>query len=379
MEKTDSIGIVETKYFLFGGDSAGLSLESGRVLSPVTLAYETYGRLNGEKSNAILVLHALSADAHAAGFHKGEKEAGWWETMIGPGKAFDTDKYFVICSNVIGGCKGSTGPSSTDCATGSPYGLDFPVVTIADMVQAQRRLIDFLGIDRLLCVVGGSMGGMQVLQWVASYPGRARSAIPTATALKTSPQQIAFNEVVRQAIMADPDWKGGDYYRSGQPERGLALARMIGHITFMSDQSMEEKFSRKLKNGAYSFRFGPDFEVQGYLRYRGDRFVKRFDANSYLYVTKAMDYFDLSGNGLFPGETDTRFLVISFKSDWLYPSYQSQDIVRRLKARRVDTTYCEIASTYGHDAFLLEVEEQTSLIGPFLEKTFHGYDVVKSL
>jgi homoserine O-acetyltransferase len=382
MDKKNSIGIVETQYLTFGEEgSGGLLLESGRRLSPVTLAYETYGRLNGEKSNAVLVLHALSADAHAAGFHEDENEAGWWETMIGPGKAFDTEKYFVVCSNVIGGCKGSTGPSSIDPETGRPYALDFPVVTIADMVQAQRRLIDFLGIGKLLCVVGGSMGGMQTLQWVASYPERVRCAIPIATALKTSPQQIAFNEVVRQAIMADPEWKGGDYYEFGQPERGLALARMIGHITFMSDQSMEEKFSRKLKNGAYSFRFAPDFEVQGYLRYRGDRFVKRFDANSYLYVTKAMDYFDLSGNGLFPkaAAADTRFLVISFRSDWLYPSYQSQDIVRKLKARQVDTTYCEVASTYGHDAFLLEVEEQTSLIAPFLEKTFKGYDVVKSL
>ncbi len=381
MDKKDSIGIVETQYFTCGEGSGGLLLESGRTLAPVTLAYETYGRLNREKSNAVLVLHALSADAHAAGFHEDENEAGWWEAMIGPGKAFDTEKYFVICSNVIGGCKGSTGPSSADPETGKPFALDFPVVTIADMVQAQKRLIDFLGIDRLLCAVGGSMGGMQVLQWVASYPEQVRSAIPIATALKTSPQQIAFNEVVRQAIMADPDWRGGDYYEFGQPERGLALARMIGHITFMSDQSMEEKFSRKLKNGAYSFRFAPDFEVQGYLRHRGDRFVKRFDANSYLYVTKAMDYFDLSGNALFPKETapDARFLVISFKSDWLYPSYQSQDIVRKLKARQADTTYCEVASTYGHDAFLLEIEEQTSLIGPFLEKTFKGYDVVKTL
>jgi len=380
MDKKNSIGIVETQYFTFGEGSDGLLLESGRSLAPVTLAYETYGSLNREKSNAILVLHALSADAHAAGFHQDESEAGWWESMIGPGKAFDTEKYFVVCSNVIGGCKGSTGPSSVDPQTGNPYALSFPVITIADMVQAQRRLIDFLGIDRLLCVAGGSMGGMQVLQWVASYPERVRSAIPVATALKTSPQQIAFNEVVRQAIMADPDWRGGDYYLSGQPERGLALARMIGHITFMSDQSMEEKFSRRLKSDKFSFGFDTDFEVEGYLHYRGANFVKRFDANSYLYITKAIDYFDLSGGKMIPAgkAINTRFLVISFKSDWLYPSYQSQEIVRLLKRRHVDATYCELNSTYGHDAFLVEVAEQTTLIKHFLDKTFDGYMVVGS-
>ena len=240
------------------------------------------------------------------------------------------------------------------------------------MVNAQRHLIDHLGIEKLLSVAGGSMGGMQVLQWVASYPERVRSAIPIATALKHSPQQIAFNEVVRQSIMADPDWRQGNYYEYGQPDKGLAVARMIGHITFMSDQSMEEKFSRRLKNGDYSFKFGADFEVEGYLRYRGDTFVKRFDANSYLYITKAIDYFDLSDGKLVSREKpiDTRFLVISFKSDWLYPCYQSQEIVRQLKAGFIDATYCEIASTYGHDAFLVEVEEQTHLIRHFLEKTY---------
>jgi homoserine O-acetyltransferase len=279
---------------------------------------------------------------------------------------------------VIGGCKGSTGPSSVNPQTGKPYALDFPMITIADMVNAQRRLVDHLGIEKLLTVVGGSMGGMQVLQWVAAYPERVRSVIPIATALKNSPQQIAFNEVVRQSIMADPAWRQGDYYDYGQPEKGLAVARMIGHITFMSDQSMEEKFSRRLKNGNYGFKFGLDFEVEGYLRNRGDNFVKRFDANSYLYVTKAMDYFDLSDGKMIPKgvEPATRFLVVSFKSDWLYPSYQSQEIVRQLKTRQADVTYCEVSSTYGHDAFLLEVEEQTALIRPFLDKTFHGYKVV---
>src|SRR5512139_787920 len=295
------VGVVETKYHTFAYPPHELLVESGGRLGPLTIAYETYGTLNREKSNAVLALHALSGDAHAAGVHQGNDNPGWWDPMIGPGKAFDTNKYFVICSNVIGGCKGSTGPSSLNPRTGKPYALEFPFVTIADMVDAQRRLIDFLGIERLLCVAGGSMGGMQVLQWVASYPERVRSAIPIATALKHSPQQIAFNEVVRQSIMGDPAWRQGDYYDTGQPEKGLSVARMIGHITFMSDQSMEEKFSRKLKKGQFSFNFDADFEVEGYLRYRGANFVKRFDANSYLYITKAMDYFDLSGGKLIAG------------------------------------------------------------------------------
>ena len=377
MKTNRSIGVVQTEYFTFAEPPDELILESERTLGPVTIAYETYGTLNRDKTNAILVAHALSGDAHAAGLHEGDPAPGWWDVMIGPGKAFDTDRYFVICSNVIGGCKGSTGPSSINPRTGKPYGLDFPVITVPDMVEAQRHLVDHLGIEKLLCVVGGSMGGMQALQWVASYGKRVRSVIPIATALKHSPQQIAFDEVVRQSIMADPAWRHGSYYDDGQPEKGLAVARMIGHITFMSDQSMEEKFSRKLKNGQFGFEFGADFEVEGYLRNRGDNFVRRFDANSYLYITKAMDYFDLSGGRLIPNgkPIQTRFLIISFKSDWLYPSYQSQEIVRELKMKRADATYCELPSTYGHDAFLLEVEEQTILIKHFLDKTFNGYQV----
>jgi len=371
------LGIVETKSFEFAQKPHELVLESGRKLGPITLAYETYGELDSERSNAVLACHAISGDAHAAGLHPGDKDPGWWDSMIGPGKAFDTNKYFVICSNVIGGCKGSTGPSFANPKTGKPYALDFPMITIADMVHAQRHLIDHLGIDQLLCVAGGSMGGMQVLQWVASYPERVRAAIPIATALKHSPQQIAFDEVGRQAIMADPDWREGGYYGHSQPEKGLAVARMIGHITYMSDKSMEEKFSRRLREKNYSFKFISDFEVEGYLRYRGDNFVRRFDANSYLYITKAMDYFDVSGDKLIgSGETvGARFLVIAFHSDWLYPLYQSQEIVRQLKMRQVDATYCEIQSTYGHDAFLLEVEEETHLIKHFLDKTYQGYDV----
>lgn len=372
--KSKSVGSVKTEFVTFDQE---LELESGQKLGPITLAYETYGTLNKEKTNAILVCHAFSGDAHAAGFHEGEKDPGWWDDLIGPGKALDTEKYFVICANCIGGCKGSTGPASINPKTRKPYALSFPLITIADMVDAQKLLVDHLGINKLLCVIGGSMGGMQVLHWVAAYPESVQSAIPIATALKHSPQQIAFDEVGRQAVMADPDWNNGDYYDKKHPEKGLAVARMIGHITYMSDASMEEKFSRRLKGDDYSFKFTADFEVEGYLRYRGDTFVKRFDANSYLYITKAMDYFDLSGGKFIAAKkhVDVRFLVIAFKSDWLYPAYQSQDIVRQLKIKGLDATYCEINSTYGHDAFLLEIDEESRLIKHFLDKTFHGYDV----
>jgi homoserine O-acetyltransferase len=366
--KKDSLGIVHTQYFTFAELPHPLQLKSGRSIGPVRIAYETYGKLNAGKSNAILVCHALSGDAHAAGISPDDKTPGWWDDLIGPGKALDTHQYFVICSNVIGGCKGSTGPSSVNPETGKPYALDFPMITIADMVEAERYLINHLGIDKLLCVIGGSMGGMQTLQWASAYPDRVLAAIPIATALKHSPQQIAFNEVIRQSIMSDPAWRKGYYYEHGQPEKGLAVARMIGHITFMSDQSMEEKFSRKLKNDNLSFQFTDDFEVEGYLRYRGYNFVKRFDANSYLYITKALDYFDLSGNYFIPDvkKTAVRFLVISFRSDWLYPSYQSQDIVRTLKRKHAYTTYFDLISTYGHDAFLIEIEDETRLIKNFL-------------
>jgi homoserine O-acetyltransferase len=364
-EKIQDIGLVEAQYFTFAQPPNELKLECGQKLGPITLAYETYGQLNSDKTNAILVVHALSGDAHVAGWHQGDKDPGWWDNMVGPGKALDTSKYFVICSNIIGGCKGSTGPSSIDPKSQKPYALSFPMITIADMVRAQKQLIEHLGIEKLLCVI---------VQWVAAYPQNLRSVIPVATALKHSPQQIAFDEVGRQAVMADPAWNQGNYYGKEIPEKGLAVARMIGHITYMSDKSMEEKFSRRLKDNNYSFKFITDFEVEGYLRYRGDNFVRRFDANSYLYITKAMDYFDLSGDKLFPKDKkiDVRFLVIAFKSDWLYPVYQSQEIVRQLKIRGVDATYCEINSTYGHDAFLLEVAEETRLIKPFLHKTLHG-------
>ncbi len=380
-KQSASIGIVETGYFTFSHPPNELILESGELLGPVTLAYETYGKLNTQKTNAILILHALSGDAHAAGYHEGDIKPGWWDEMIGARKAFDTDTYFVICSNVLGGCRGSTGPSSINPATNKPYGLDFPTITIKDIVNAQRRLIDHLGIPELLCVVGGSMGGMQALQWAASYPERVRSVIPIATTLKHSPQQIAFNEVGRQAIMADPDWNGGNYYGKAPAAKGLAVARMIGHITYMSDISMSEKFGRRFNNGKKHSRFGAEFEVEGYLHYHGDNFVKRFDANSYLYITRALDYFDLS-NGrtlfeVFKG-IKAKFLIMAFRSDWLYPAYQSKEILKICKLAGIEATYCEIDSTYGHDAFLLEVDEETHLIKHFLKKVYNGYAVVET-
>jgi len=312
----EDIFYVETQYYTFAHPPNELVLESGEKLGPITLAYETYGELNKDRTNAILILHALSGDAHVAGYHKGDRKPGWWDNMVGPGKAFDTNKYFVICSNVIGGCKGSTGPSSINPATGKPYGLDFPVITIRDMVNAQRYLIDYLGIEKLLCVAGGSMGGMQALQWTVSYPERVRSAIPIATASRNKAMQIAFNEVGRQAIMSDPNWNRGDYYGKTPPNTGLAIARMVGHITYLSETSMEQKFGRRLRQKEkYGYDFSIDFEVESYLHYQGLSFTQRFDANSYLYITKAIDYFDLA-NGYgslfeaFSNSTHIKFLVI---------------------------------------------------------------------
>ncbi len=375
MADPGSVGIVNTQYLTFAEPPQEMLLECGRTLGPITLAYETYGELSPAKDNAVLILHALSGDAHAAGYNQAsDRQPGWWDIMIGPGKAFDTRKYFVICSNIIGGCKGSTGPSSKDPKTGRPYALTFPIVTIRDMVNAQKLLIDHLGIGQLLCVVGGSMGGMQVLQWVVSYPDRVRLAIPIATTSKLSAQGIAFDEVGRQAIQSDPHWRGGDYYGKAVPRRGLAIARMIGHITYLSEKSMHQKFGRKLQDKTeYGYNFLADFEVESYLQYKGDNFVNRFDANSYLYITKAMDYFNLgeaSGTleQAFSGAR-AKFLVISFSSDWLFPSYQSKAIVSALRHVGAEAIYTEIQTDYGHDAFLLESEQLSSLITNFLR---HG-------
>jgi len=379
METQNSLGITERKYFTFA-ENEPMLLDSGEVLGPITLAYETYGKLNADRSNAILICHALSGDAHAAGVDAKGK-VGWWDDCIGPGKAFDTNKYFVICSNVIGGCQGSTGPSSINPKTGKPYALDFPVITIGDMVRAQRHLIDFLGIEKLMAIAGGSMGGMQVLQWTVSYPERVRAALPLATTARHSPMLIAFSEVGRQAIYADPNWNRGNYYEGARPNTGLALARMIGHITYLSEESMHQKFGRRLENREhFGFDFETDFAVESYLHYKGARFTERFDANSYLYITKAMDYFDLAnGNGdlvhAFARCGDLMYLVVSFTSDWLYPTYHSKEMVSALMAVGADVTYCNLQSTWGHDAFLLEVDTMTQLISDFLGRVVAHYGI----
>ena len=372
---THSIGAVSTEYFTFAEDEP-FCLESGETLRPVTLAYETYGALNADRSNAILICHALSGSAHAAGWLDGDPaQPGWWEDTIGPGKAFDTDRFFVICSNVVGSCYGSTGPASLDPVTGQPYGLHFPVVTVGDMVRAQAKLIDHLGIDKLLCVAGGSMGGMQVLEWAAHHPQRLHAAIPIATTAHHSPMLIAFSEVGRQAIYADPAWQHGAYYDKPQkPDAGLAVARMVGHITYLSEESMHLKFGRRLQGlEKYGYEFETEFEIESYLKYNGLKFTQRFDANSYLYVTKAMDYFDLtqptgSLAAAFAASLNVKFLVISFTSDWLYPSYHSKQLVSALTAAGVDVTYLDVKSSWGHDAFLLEVETMTHLLGSFLDR-----------
>ncbi len=371
LERPRSVGVVQTQYFDFAHPPHELVLENGEKLGPIRVAYETHGKLNAQRSNAVLILHALSGDAHAAGYHKGDEKPGWWDDMIGPGKGFDTDKYFVICSNVLGGCQGTTGPSSINPKTGRNYGFDFPVISISDMVKVQRHLIDHLKIDQLLSVAGGSMGGMQALEWIASYPEKLKSAMVIASATRHSPQQIAFNEVGRQAIMADPHWKDGHYYGGHLPAKGLSVARMIGHITFMSEISMAEKFGRRHGRNGKPHKFSNGFAVEEYLHNRGDNFVKRFDANTFLYITKAIDTFDVSrGKPLYEvfRGIKAKVLVIAFKSDWLYPASQSREIVRACKLAGIDTTYCEIDSTYGHDAFLLEVEEETHLVKHFLKK-----------
>jgi homoserine O-acetyltransferase len=374
-----SVGLVAKSYFTFAEPPEEMVLESGARLSPVVLAYETYGTLAPDRSNAILVLHALSGDSHVAGYYSPDDEKpGWWDCMVGPGKGIDTGRFFVICANVIGSCMGSTGPSSINPATGRAYGLDFPVVTIGDMVAAQKALIDHLGIGRLLCVVGGSIGGMQVLEWCVRYPERVVSAIPLATTMRHSALAIAFNEVARQSIMADPNWNHGDYYEGAKPALGLAVARMIGHITYLSDESMRLKFGRRLQDKSdFSFNFDADFQVESYLRYQGRKFVDRFDANSFLYITKAADYFDLGkqhGEGSAVkalSKARARFLVISFTSDWLYPTYQAREIVKALKKNGRDVSFCEIEAEWGHDAFLIPGERLPMLIHGFLERVYH--------
>ncbi len=354
-------------------DSEPLRLACDQLLAPISIAYETYGELNADKSNAILVCHALTADQYAASPHPVTKKPGWWTTLIGPGKPIDTNRFFVICPNILGGCMGSTGPASIDPKTGKPYGLNFPVITIGDMVNAQARLIDHLGIDQLFSVIGGSMGGMQVLEWAASYPERVFSAVPIATAAWHSSQNIAFHEVGRQAVMADPDWCGGDYHSHNKvPRNGLSVARMAAHITYLSEDALHRKFGRNLQERSkVTFSFSADFQVESYLRHQGSTFVDRFDANSYLYITRAMDYFDLAGErgdvlaNAFRG-TKTRFCVVSFTSDWLYPTRESREIVHALNAVAANVSFVEIDSNKGHDAFLLEEPEFFATVRGFL-------------
>ena len=349
-------------------------LDCGVEMGPVTVAYRTYGALNASKSNAILICHALTGDQFVADPHPITAKPGWWSDVVGPGKILDTDRYFIICSNVLGGCMGTTGPSDVNPATGKPWGLSFPVITIGDMVQVQARLVDALGIDQLFCVVGGSMGGMQVLEWCANFPDRVFSAIPIAAAARHSAQNIAFHEVGRQAIAADPDWCDGDYQAQGRnPDRGLAVARMAAHITYLSEPALHRKFGRNLQERkGFSYGFDADFQVESYLRHQGSAFVERFDANSYLYITRAMDYFDLAAEhggvlaNAFKG-TKTRFCVVSFTSDWLFPTSESRTIVRALNAVAANVSFVEVQSDKGHDAFLLDEPQFHATLRGFLQ------------
>ncbi len=359
-----------------------LSLDCGRTLKGVNIRYETVGTLAPDRSNAILITHALSGDAHVCGRHAPEDpKPGWWDEMVGPGRAIDTTRYFVICSNVLGSCAGSTGPRSVNPDTGNPYNLDFPVITIRDMVRAQRYLIDYLGIEKLLSVVGGSMGGMQAMEWAINYPDRLDSAVPIATTSQLSPQSIAFDWVGREAIKYDPNWNNGNYSADHVPDRGLAAARMLAHITYLSDESMSLKFGRDLQDtDSYSFDFHRDFAVESYLEHQGRRFVERFDANSYFYITRAMDYFDLAaraGGDLARAFASAKaaFLVVSFSSDWLFPTAESRKIVNALLKNRLNVSFCEIKSAYGHDAFLLEADVLGPMLRDFLRnrlEVIHG-------
>ncbi len=371
----NSVGMVRTQTMRVVEADKPLQLECGKTLGPIDVAYETYGRLSESGDNVVLICHALSGDAHVAGYNSpDDKKPGWWEIMVGPGKGIDTDKYFVICSNFLGGCSGTTGPGSINPATGKRYGLDFPLITIADMVNVQKLLLDRLGVKQILAVIGGSVGGMQVLQWAIAYPDFVKAAIPIATTTHLGAQSIAFDAVGRNAILADSKFAGGQYVNGDGPDRGLAIARMIGHITYLSDQGMREKFGRELRNAEnYGYHFNSEFAVETYLDYQGQSFVERFDANSYLYITRAADYFDLAKDyGSLKqafARTKCRFLVISFASDWLFTPEQSKAMVDALIANHRDVSFCDIASPYGHDAFLLEPETLGAFLSGFLDAT----------
>jgi len=361
------------------GPAAPLRLDSGGQLANVEIAWRSWGTLNADKSNAVLICHALTLDQHVAGTHPVSGKEGWWTRLVGPGRPLDPADWFILCSNVVGGCMGSTGPGSIDPATGAPYGLTFPVITIGDMVRAQAMLVEAMGISKLAAVVGGSMGGMQVLQWAADYPERIGACVCVASAARHSAQNIALHEVGRQAVMADPDWRGGAYAKDGvRPEKGLAVARMAAHITYLSEAALQRKFGRELQNDGLSWGFDADFQVESYLRHQGGAFVNRFDANSYLYITRAMDYFDLAAphDGVlaeaFRPARNVKFCVLSFTSDWLYPTPESRHIVRALNAAGARASFLEIESDKGHDAFLLDEPVMDSALRGFLDSVRTG-------
>lgn len=373
-DKSCSQGLVEPQHVTF---DETLSLESDGKLQGYTLAYETYGSLNSDHSNAILVCHALTGDHHAAGHYadKPEKTTGWWDNMIGPNKPIDTNKFFVVCSNNIGGCSGSTGPSSTNPETGKPYGTDFPIVTVKDWVYTQTKLSDHLGIKQWAAVIGGSLGGMQALQWSISYPERLRHCVLIACAAKLNAQNIGFNDVARQAIRTDPDFHDGNYYEhQTSPSRGMRVARMVAHITYLSEDMMGQKFGRNLRKKAkFDYEFTPEFEVESYLRYQGDAFINRFDANTYLLMTKALDYFDPAAEtdddlvtALAPAKAD--FFVVSFTSDWRFTPERSREIVRALQSNKLNVSYTEVTCPQGHDSFLLEIDDYTRVLRAYLNR-----------
>lgn len=380
MSEYTSIGLVEAKTANF---DTPLQLESAAELERFSLVYETYGELNAQASNAVLICHALSSDHHAAGWHAHESApSGWWETMVGPGKPIDTNRFFVVSSNNLGGCSGSTGPASINPATGQPYGPEFPIVTVRDWVEAQARLADHLGVQQWAAVVGGSLGGMQAIQWSISYPERVKHTVAVASAARLSAQNIGFNDVARQAIRTDPDFHDGNYYQHAvKPERGLRVARMLGHITYLSDDSMANKFGRSLrKKTTFDYEFNPEFEVESYLRYQGDQFVNRFDANTYLLMTKALDYFDpaLEHDGdlsaaLSNAKAD--FLIVSFTSDWRFSIERSREIVRALQGNRLNVSYAEIDAPYGHDSFLLDIPPYMSVMRAYMNRVARQSEV----
>ena len=372
----NSVGIVAPRTVEI---KQSLELDCGKVLDNFSLVYETYGELNDEKNNAILICHALSGDHHAAGYHSSnDKKPGWWDSCIGPGKPFDTNKFFVVSLNNLGGCMGSTGPNTIDKKTGKEYGPDFPIVTVNDWVNSQKLLADYLEIDAWACVVGGSLGGMQALQWTISYPNKIKNSIVIAAAAKLSAQNIAFNEVARQAIITDPDFHDGRYNNHDVvPKRGLSIARMLGHITYLSDDSMRQKFGRDLREGKLHFGYDVDFQVESYLRYQAQAFVERFDANTYLLMTKALDYFDPAKE--YDGDlskaferTKSRFLILSFTSDWRFSSSRSHEIVKSLIKARKNVSYSEIEANHGHDGFLMPIPDYLAVLRNFMENIVYG-------